>query len=275
LVTDLIGCSNSGTIAVTVVRPDTLLVSPDSVAICPGVAVQLRASGAYNYQWIGVVDGLSATTVANPVASPAASVMYQVVGSDSASCFADTLSVQVNVLVQPTVSAGPDLMVQAETPVTIAAVGSPDVVSWLWTPAVFLSCADCAQPVCTPKAEEQYIVTVTAGDGCTASDTVVVKLTCDEAKLRIPDAFTPNGDGHNDRWTILGGISQVDHLVIFDRWGVKVFEENHFYPADPSSGWDGTMGGRPMPAGVYAYFVEMHCPTGGVFSRKGTVVLVR
>jgi gliding motility-associated-like protein len=129
--------------------------------------------------------------------------------------------------------------------------------------------------VCTPKATEQYIVTVTAADGCEASDTVVVQLLCDEAKVRIPDAFTPNGDGHNDRFTILGPISEVNHLVIFDRWGVKVFERNHFFPADPGSGWDGTMGGKPAPAGVYAYFAEMQCPAGATFVRKGTVVLVR
>jgi gliding motility-associated-like protein len=106
------------------------------------------------------------------------------------------------------------------------------------------------------------------------SDTVVIQLLCDEAKVSIPDAFTPNGDGHNDRWNILG-ISEVNHLVIFDRWGVKVFERSHFFPADPGSGWDGTMGGRPAPAGVYAYFAEMQCPAGAAFIRKGTVVLVR
>jgi len=123
--------------------------------------------------------------------------------------------------------------------------------------------------------DERYIVTVTAVDGCTASDTVVVKLICDEAKVRIPDAFTPNGDGRNDRFTVLGAISIVNHLVIFDRWGAKVFEADHFYPAAVGAGWDGTVGGRPAPAGVYAYFAEMQCPTGGVFMRKGTVLLVR
>jgi gliding motility-associated-like protein len=274
-VTDDIGCKNGDSIVVSVVRPDTVVVDPDSVALCPGKTVTLHASGASGYRWIGAVDGLSATDVAAPVVSPVASMVYEVAGSDQYGCFADTVAVIVNLLIAPTVNAGPDQVVLAETPVTIDAVGSPDIVSWLWTPAIYLSCTDCAQPVCIPKEPEQYIVTVTAADGCMAGDTVVVQLLCDEAKVSIPDAFTPNGDGHNDRWRILGGISEVDHLVIFDRWGAKVFEENHFYPADPNSGWDGTMGGRPLPAGIYVYFVEMHCPTGGVFSRKGTVVLVR
>ena len=63
--------------------------------------------------------------------------------------------------------------------------------------------------------------------------------------------------------------------LIFDRWGAKVFEEDNFGPADPNAGWDGTVGGKLAPAGVYVYFAEMQCPTGGVFMREGTVVLVR
>jgi gliding motility-associated-like protein len=274
-VTDDIGCTNSDSIVVSVVRPDTVSVSPDSVALCPGKTVTLQASGASNYRWIGAVDGLSATDIAAPVVSPVASMVYEVAGSDRYGCFTDTVPVIVNLLIAPAVNAGPDLQVLAETPVTIAAVGSADVVRWQWMPPTDLSCADCAQPVCVPRQDERYVVTVAAGDGCEASDTVAVKLICDEARVRIPDAFTPNGDGHNDRFTVIGAISIVNHLVIFDRWGAKVFEADHFYPAAQGSGWDGTMGGKPAPAGVYAYFVEMQCPAGAVFVRKGTVVLVR
>jgi gliding motility-associated-like protein len=128
--------------------------------------------------------------------------------------------------------------------------------------------------VCTPRKGETYIVTVTGADGCQASDTVVVALICEESRVRVPDAFTPNGDGRNDRFRILG-IGEVDHLVIYDRWGVKVFERDHFFTADPGSGWDGTLGGQPAPAGVYAYFAQFTCPVGGAFARQGTVVLIR
>jgi gliding motility-associated-like protein len=274
-VADKIGCTNTDSIAVSVVRPDTVTVSPDSAAICPGKTVPLQASGSANYQWIGTVAGLSATNIANPVAQPDSSTVYRAVGSDTYGCFTDTVPVIVTVLQQPVVNAGPNLIVQALTPVTIQAQGSGDIVSWQWTPASFLSCADCQQPVCTPNEPESYKVTVTAKDGCVASDSVSVQLLCDEIKIYIPEAFTPNNDGHNDRWRILGAISEVNHLVIYDRWGAKVFEQDHFYPADPSTGWDGTTHGRLCPAGIYVYFVEMKCPAGAVFTRKGTVVLVR
>jgi gliding motility-associated-like protein len=273
-VADGLGCSNSGTVAVKVIRPEKLSVSPDSVALCAGKTVELVASGTDEYNWIGAVGGLSATDIANPLARPPGSMLYTVTGGDTHSCFSDTAFVIVNVLPVPAVNAGPDLVVQGGTPETIEAEASSDVVGWQWTPALYLSCTDCAQPVCVPKQTVSYVVTVTSVDGCTSAATVVVQLLCEESKVRIPDAFTPNGDGHNDRWNILG-ISQVNHLVIYDRWGVKVFERNHFFPADVGAGWDGTMNGQPAPPGVYAYFVEMQCATGGVFTRKGTVVLVR
>ncbi len=71
----------------------------------------MTATGAYSYQWIGAVDGLSATNIANPVAKPAITTVYRVAGTDSAGCFRDTVSVIVTLLVAPTVNAGPDLEV--------------------------------------------------------------------------------------------------------------------------------------------------------------------
>ena len=108
----------------------------------------------------------------------------------------------------------------------------------------------------------------------TPGDTVSVKLICEATQVRIPEAFSPNGDGRNDRFDILG-IGEVDHLVIFNRWGDKVFERSHFYTADIGSQWDGSVHGQPGPVGTYVYFVEMTCPTGGTFVRKGTVILAR
>jgi len=262
------------TASVKVVTPETLAVDPDSVALCGGGMVDIKATGVDVYTWIGDTAGLSTTAGADVVARPPASTHYTVVGSDSYGCFSDTAVVAVTVLPLPTVDAGPDVQVLQAQPVTLLGTASADVVAWSWTPPDYLSCTDCAEPVCTPKKGEVYTATVTAADGCQASDTVVVGLICEQSRVRIPDAFTPNGDGHNDRFTILG-IGEVDHLVIYDRWGVKVFERNHFFTADLSNSWDGMMGGQQAPAGVYAYFVQMTCPAGGAFARQGTVVLIR
>jgi gliding motility-associated-like protein len=271
---DNAGCSGVDTVTVRVIQPERLALSPDSTSLCAGDSLALHASGTDVYLWIGDTAGLASVSLPGPMAVPPASLRYTVVGSDAYGCFHDTLSVPVTVLPVPTVDAGPAVEVLDDMPVDLLATGSSDIVSWSWTPPVYLSCTDCAQPVCTPKKPEIYTVRVINGVGCSASDTVSVKLICEAARVRIPEAFTPNGDGHNDRFDILG-IGQVDHLVIFDRWGQQVFERSDFYTADLSSQWDGTVHGQPAPVGTYVYFVEMTCPTGGAFARKGTVVLVR
>jgi gliding motility-associated-like protein len=272
-VTDDIGCQNTGHVAVEVIQPLTLTVTPIAAALCPGESVPLHASGAYSYSWIDQTSGLSNTQSAEVVAKPVSSGIYTVTGMDAHYCFSDTALVAITILPVPTVSAGMDVEVLAGASVTLAASAGSDV-TWTWRPAQYLSCTDCAAPVCTPKQTMQYIATGKNDEGCSASDTVVIKLACDAAHVGVPSGFTPNGDGHNDRF-VIQGIVEVDHLVIYGRWGQKVFERSHFIASDPSNCWDGTIQGQPCPTGVYTYFIEMRCPAGGVFSMKGTVVVVR
>jgi gliding motility-associated-like protein len=274
LATDDAGCQSTGSVNVQVVFPQPVTVTPDSTSVCAGGTVTLKASGADVYSWIGDLKGSDINAPGEVTARPSASSIFTVIGRDIHACFADTANVIVTVLPVPTVNGGPDVEVIAANPVVLQAIGSADVTEWKWTPADYLSCTDCGQPVASPKRPETYIVKVTNDLGCTASDTVQAKILCEESLVRIPDAFSPNGDGKNDRFVILG-IGEVKHLVIYSRWGVKVWEKNNFYPADAGSCWDGTMGGHPAPVGAYAYYVEMICPAGGVFGRRGTVVLVR
>jgi gliding motility-associated-like protein len=129
-------------------------------------------------------------------------------------------------------------------------------------------------PLCTPLATTAYTLTVANQYGCKAADTVVVAVDCQESHVRIPNAFTPNGNGENDVF-MLKGISIVLHMVIYSRWGEKVFERDNFIAGERANCWDGTYKGQPCATGTYVYFVEMECPSGGTFTRKGTVVLVR
>ncbi|HEY8972248.1 MAG TPA: gliding motility-associated C-terminal domain-containing protein, partial [Puia sp.] len=273
-VTDDIGCQTVRTVDIAVIQPLTVSVTPRAGSVCPGGAVQMKASGAYSYLWIDNISGLDNTQAATVIAQPTASGIYTVTGTDAQGCFSDTAEVRVTVLPVPVVNAGADVEVLAGASVDLNATGSADIVSWTWTPSQYLSCTGCANPVVQPKQTMQYIVTGTNKDGCSASDTVIVKLACDAARVGVPSSFSPNGDGHNDRLVIMG-IGEVEHMVIYDRWGDKVFERNHFNPADPSNCWDGMYHGQPVATGVYVYFIEMRCPAGSVFTMKGTVILVR
>ena len=272
-VTDDIGCKNTGTVLVKVQSP--LKVSlPADLSVCAGNSITLPAGGADIYNWINNTSGLSAVNIANPAATPSATTTYTVTGSDIHHCFTDTAEVTVRVLPLPVINAGPDAEVQAGTPVNLNPTYSPDVIQWTWSPAKYLDCSTCPAPVSTPLAPTEYTLTVKNSAGCIAKDSVLIKMICDEAKVAIPNAFTPNGDGKNDVFMIKG-ISVVKHLVIYNRWGQKVFEANNFIAADRSACWNGTLNGYPASPGTYVYYVEMECPSGGGFRRKGSFVLIR
>ncbi|HTE10186.1 MAG TPA: PKD domain-containing protein, partial [Chitinophagaceae bacterium] len=272
-VKDNIGCSAVSSVNVTVGQPFAMKASPDT-SVCFGKAVPLVVSGANAYKWINNTLGLSSAQSASPFASPVITTVYTVTGTDQYNCFTDTAQITVKVLPLPAVNAGQDIEVTGATPVQLSAISDNDIIQWNWSPAVYLNCTNCASPITTAMAETAYTVTVKNKNGCTASDTMVVKLFCDQDKVRIPNAFTPNKDNSNDVFMIKG-ISLVKHLVIFDRWGERVFERNNFIAGDRSNCWDGNYKGNPASAGSYVYFVEMQCSTGGVFAMKGSVLLIR
>lgn len=272
-VKDNIGCTSTGNQKITVVQPGKITMDSDA-SVCLGKQVQLNASGTAFYQWIFSTDGLSNSQINNPLASPVVTTTYTITGTDAYKCFSDTATITVKVLLLPTVSIPQVKDILLGTQIPLTSITSSDVTAWNWSPADYLSCTNCASPLCMPLAERTYTLTVTNNNGCTASDKLQLKVQCEENRVFIPGAFSPNGDGKNDVFSIMG-ISVVKHFVIYNRWGTPVFERSNFIASDRSTGWDGTYKGDPLPVGTYAYFAEMVCPAGGSFLRNGTVVLVR
>jgi gliding motility-associated-like protein len=151
---------------------------------------------------------------------------------------------------------------------------SGDVIGYSWSPATGLSADTIADPLATPAASTVYTLSVVAADGCEASGEIKVNV---YRVISIPNAFTPNGDGKNDIFYVLGGMagSQIKDFSVFDRWGQRVFRVEGVLPGDPANGWNGTYGGAPAPAGVYVYIVAIALAGGERQVYKGTVMLVR
>ena len=87
----------------------------------------------------------------------------------------------------------------------------------------------------------------------------------------MPNTFTPNNDGVNDKLYVRGvHITGIKLFRIFDRWGEQVFETN-----DPYQAWDGTIGGKKGDENVYVYLLKFKTAYGEYVERKGTVALLR
>ena len=87
-------------------------------------------------------------------------------------------------------------------------------------------------------------------------------------KVYIPNAFSPNDDGRNDRFTLYGNASveEISHFQVFDRWGGLVFEQQEIPIGEESYGWDGKIKGQKGSNGVYAYVAQVLFVDG--FSRQ-------
>lgn len=273
--TDQYGCSNSDSTQIQVIQPITLTATPDTF-VCKNSSVQLYASGANTYLW-DASSFINNVNISNPIVTPPNSTTFTVKGYSLYNCFVDSTNVYVDVKASPSVSFNSDtLQVLAGDQVTLQPIYSSDVVSYLWTPDSYLSCTTCANPVVTTTNDTRYTVQVQNQYQCAASDSVFVAVFCAAGKIYIPTAFTPNGDGKNDVFYVMGkGVKQVNHFRIFDRWGNIVFERYNCALNDATVGWNGTYKGLKANIGTYIYEVQVQCDTGTVFNYRGTVVLIR
>jgi gliding motility-associated-like protein len=134
-----------------------------------------------------------------------------------------------------------------------------------WQPADGLSNPAHPSPLASPLETTTYTVTVTDPDGCEASDEVTIKV---RRELKVPNGFSPNGDGVNDNWEIGNMDTQPDaQIEVFDRWGLKVFGSVG-YPQP----WDGSYRGQLLPQDVYFYIITYQ---NGRARLKGQLNLIR
>lgn len=220
-----------------------------------GKNVSLKVSGADTYQWIGNTTGLNNTKIANPIAAPLTTTTYTVTGTDANKCFTDTADITVTVQPAPMVDAGLSTTILAGTPYQLNATSGNDVIKWNWSPPNYLSCNDWLAPRATPTQDELYTLTVTTAAGCTAFDTLSIKLFCSESQIYIPNVFTPDNDGINDLFSITGqGIRIINHLKIYNRWDELVFQHDNFVVGDKSGSWNGRYKGELAPPGHLCLF---------------------
>ncbi|HLP96724.1 MAG TPA: gliding motility-associated C-terminal domain-containing protein [Saprospiraceae bacterium] len=110
-------------------------------------------------------------------------------------------------------------------------------------------------------------------DQCLVSDTLHISFAdCGEPVLYAPNVFTPNDDGSNDSWEVFfePGLTPV-MCRIFDRWG------NLCYVGSEGRNirWNGQVGGKNAPAGVYTWVLQFRTQTGMEEQRSGDLLLLR
>lgn len=164
----------------------------------------------------------------------------------------------------PLANAGPDKSVLEGGSAKLDATASTGS-TFLWSPSLYMNNSQLLTPTITPIDSITYRLRVTSVNGCTASDQVSITVL---KELKVPNAFSPNGDGINDTWKIPYLSSYPGATVeIFNRYGQKVYSST-----DYTREWNGTYNGNPLPVGVYYWIID---PKNGRKQINGSVSIVR
>lgn len=147
-----------------------------------------------------------------------------------------------------------------------------------WQPSSMMSCGEslCLDQQLMITGRTEITVTVQDTNGCQSEARQIVDLQ-PEFSVYIPNVFSPNGDGTNDRFTIFANseVKEVVKLEIFDRWGNNVFRKSEFPPNEINYGWDGSFKGNEMNPDVFVYQAMVRYSNGEEHAYHGDITLVR
>lgn len=250
---------------ITVVALPVLTI-PDDTTICKYIPLVLSATGVGDITW-QPTSNLSCANCFNPVFDALASQTFTVTLTDNNGCQkSDTLTVSISA---PIVNLDELYEVCSDDTLMIT-LNQVVGYSYLWSDNSTLH-------YIKVDSTQQVFVMVADSNNCREYDTarVIEKpvTSCNGGcgGQYVPNAFSPNGDGINDKLHVLGDNIILIEFRVYSRYGQLVFNTNNI-----TQSWDGTLNGKQLDAGVFAYFVTGVCKyTNDKIMEKGNVTLIR
>ena len=285
-VIDSKGCSASA--SQTLAEPEAILVTTtDTASKCFNTAngkIVVTATGGLQ-PYIYELNGLS--QVSNVFNNVSAGTFLVVVTDLNGCQGTDSLTILPAAEIAVSLTTSQQVILTGMETQLFASVSPAQTISSItWSPIVdstygnifnFDGCdsTNCPSPKVHPKYTTTFSVFVTNADGCVASDTLTIDVK-NEASKFIPTAFTPNGDGLNDRFEfdVLGADKL--NVTIYSRWGNVVYHNDaQTNGMNQNSGWDGTENGKACPFDTYLYKIKItYFDKADVFV-NGTVTLMK
>jgi gliding motility-associated-like protein len=211
----------------------------------------LTADGT-NLKWYNVATGGTGSSIA-PVPSVAFAgfTLWYVSQTNAVGCESPRTAIMVNISESPVIAIPvKTIQIQYGQSVSLPATITGQGVSIRWSPATGLNNPSIISPLARPENTTTYSVVANSAQVCSASDTIRVVVLKD---IIVPNVFSPNGDGINDKWIIkhLEDYQQAI-LEVFDRYGKLIYRSK-----TGDMPWDGAVGGKQVPAGTYYYIIKL------------------
>ena len=246
-VSDQNGCTGTGSASATINNSAVDFSVCCDTVVCDGNAAVFTASSvsAMNYVWS---SGETTAAVSEVITAPQT---FTVTATNAAGC-SGTRAVQADISIpQTVVTAVPDTNISLGQTVQLSASGDSGT-TYSWSPATGLDNAGIQNPKAAPDSTTTYCVTATDRYGCTATACYKIEILLPD--IKIPDAFSPNGDGVNDEFIIFPLSSTIEDIKIYNRWGEVVFS------AKGNAAWNGSYKGSVQQAGNFVLQVSYTNP---------------
>jgi gliding motility-associated-like protein len=242
---------------------------------CPGtpITVQATRAGAYpagsTYKW----SSPNITIPPGSVSAPAITVTQPAIlwlDVTSGVC-TDRYDIKINYLTPPP-SSLTDAKFCPKRSKSVTLTAGPEGYNYTWTDSATKAVVGNDFELTVSKAGT-YIVSIVDENGCETIAKSKVISEC-EGEILVADAFTPNGDSHNDLLKFYGADISSFTVSIYNRWGQLIYNNTN-----QGVGWDGrTSGGKDAPSGTYVYVLRYKSSKGDanrIMTQKGSVVLIR
>jgi gliding motility-associated-like protein len=259
--------------------PATIAIAVSADAVCEGTPVTFTAQTANegqgaSYQWmVNGVKTADTTTTFTSATLKNGDAVHSVLKTKNACSVSpeiasNTIAIKVNPLPQVSLVAK-DTTVLAGSVLQLRVNALANTSLYRWRPETYLvspqSLATNTRPL--PTGIINFMFEATSDAGCVLKKGIHVTVI---QPLRMPNVFTPNGDGLNDVFRIPPHSDiDLEEFAVFDRWGNRVFQTN-----DPSKGWDGSYN-KATIGGTYVYLVRGKNSAQKEITVKGTVTLIR
>ena len=258
-----------------VTRPTVRIKSQTILPACSSTPVVLAVDSigspgaTMQYQW--QVNGANVSGATSPTFSTSTlsngQVVTLVVSTPSAcgTLTSTSNALAISIIQNVEVSAGPEkTIMEGESVELEGTANGPYPVTWTPTQTLTFPGGNQLRPMASPTVTTTYTLSAKVGY-CAGESHITITVT---PRLRIPNAFSPNGDGLDDAWEI-DRIAEYpnSHVIVFNRWGIKLFETTNY---SRSNQWNGTINGQPAPVGTYYYLVTLG--NGKSYSGPLTVV---
>lgn len=247
-------CISRDSFSVIKVNPLPVVNLDKNASLCSGTSRLLDAGKGVAFLW---QNGSTKSTLS---ANETGTYWVQVTNSDG--CVGSDTTKITNIASLPADFIDHDTAVCEGMDITL--IPTKQFVNYLWSTGGTSASLNISTP-------GQYWLQVTDANGCLAKEYISVTSKNCVSALYFPNAFTPNNDARNDvyRATLYGAIVKF-HLMIYNRFGEKVFESN-----DINKGWDGSFKNVKQNSGVFVWYCEYQLKNEPLEHQKGTVTLIR